>query len=292
MDKREKPQPMARKPVNMDPRGNESIAWCTEDELRTLKNGGPLTKVRRESLRDFADRHRAPAIGENAEAREAKAALRAIIARSGRTGHDIDDLLNEIERAVKRFVRADSNKDIRAKAEDLADAAKEYRRVARAYVSATKSAEAAWPYLRMKASSPDKPPIAFKDAMCHVRAVADGLEGVGIIETAAKATVKRLTGGRLGQDDRRGALGWALFDLYKLITGAHPKAATGPTAKFDRPGTQFGNFVRLALLASPHFTEPRVQALVRLFRSFIKDSVKYGNRFSRLIPKGVQRTPA
>jgi hypothetical protein len=108
---------MVPKALNVDPSGNKSIAWCTEDELRTLKNGGLPT---RESLRDFAERHRAPAVGENAEARKAKAALRAIVAENGRAGDDIDDMVSEIEHAVRRFARADDSKEIRAQARGLA----------------------------------------------------------------------------------------------------------------------------------------------------------------------------
>jgi hypothetical protein len=108
------------------------------------------------------------------------------------------------------------------------------------------------------------------------------LDDVRTIEAAAAATVTRLTGGKLKQDDRRGALGWALYDLYQIITGARPGFSKSDTAEFERPGSEFGNFVRLTLLASPHFAEPRVQKIIRSFRSFIKDAVKYGDRLSPL----------
>ena len=281
-DRKFDPRPSPEPPPVMRPRGNHGIAWRTEDELRTSKNGGLLTKVRRESLRDFAERHRAPATCENEDARKAKAALRAIVAENGRAGDDIDDMVSEIEYAVRRFARADDSKKIRAQAQALASAAAKYRGAAQGYINATKAAEAAWPFLRMKLSSPKKQPPEFKETMRHAVAISDILDDVRTIEAAAIATVERLTGGKLGQDDRRGAFGWALYDLYQIITGARPGFSKSETAKFERPGTKFGNFVRLALLASPHFAEPRVQEIVHSFRSFIKDAVKYGDRLSPL----------
>lgn len=213
---------------------------------------------------------------------EAQTELRAFVSKNAGEGDDIDSLLAAIESSIERFAgdRDPPRLEVRDQAKRLADAARKYQTAVRVFDNAIKGAEACWPFLAMTVSSPGRPPIPYSEARGRALVASDGLNDVRDIELAAMATAKRLTGGNLGRDDRRTMLGWAFFDFYYMVTGLRPAFSKSDTVTFEKPGTKFGNFVRLCLLASPHFADARIKGVVGSFRSFIEDAVERGNALS------------
>jgi hypothetical protein len=101
----------------------------------------------------------------------------------------------------------------------------------------------------------------------------DTLMGAASVEKAAANVASVLHRSAHGPDEYDRTLGIGLAGAYLALSGEPPGSSN--SGHPNDPRSHFGNFVRLALLASPHAESGRIQKLLRTLPSFIKRAKKF-----------------
>jgi hypothetical protein len=160
-------------------------------------------------------------------------------------------LLDGIERAVSFYAEAQRGGDDQKRATRLEKATERYLRELR-------QTEPMWSFMWFWRGKPEEPRPEHKDL---VRSAELALG-------AARATAEGLRKGKRQPDRYRAMFGVALATTFSQLGGRPTHSNNHST--FEKPLTEFGRFVRLAILASPHAEHPRVKQIKGAFDSFVR----------------------
>jgi hypothetical protein len=159
--------------------------------------------------------------------------------------------LDGIDQALSHYAEVRRGMDDRKRAMRPEKAAERYLRELR-------RAEPMWSFMKFWCEESLGP---YKDAV-HSAELALG---------AARATAEWLKKGKRQPDPYRRFLGFSLAHHFSQLKG---RPTYSKESTFEKPVGEFGRFVQLAILASPHAEHPRVTKIKKGFATFVKDAVK------------------
>jgi hypothetical protein len=183
--------------------------------------------------------------------------LKAFIANYAEGADNVDGMINAIEDSIRRFAKGRSNPEVRGQARKLAEKAKLYRK-------AVEQSEFVWPWLLAGKLGPNS--------------WIDMLSEVQKVEKAAVSLAGRLKTGTKGKDKLRAALGYELAEYFRVITASRATPSASANFEANKPGTKFGHFVHLTLVASAYASTSKVKALISSPSTFIKDAAASAKR--------------
>jgi hypothetical protein len=197
---------------------------------------------------------------------EASDALKAFVSGCGASEFARTNALDAIESALNRYVNGRPGSEAR-------ECAKRLEKAADRYLRELLRADFFWHYMRFKA--PEKPfglaqpPVKFFGRDDWLPEHYDAALSAGLVRSAAKATAQALKKDKRGPNELRRGLGYDLAQIFSTLKG---EPTFSNDASLEKPGTEFGYFVRLAILSSPLAHDPRLDRITNFFTSFVRDA--------------------
>jgi hypothetical protein len=159
-----------------------------------------------------------------------------------------------------------SESQVRERAVELAKAAKEFS-------IELKRSEPFWRFMMHYAPLRESEWFGRTERIPWLPSFEDTSMGAASVEAAAAKVASVLHRSARGPDEYDRTLGIGLAGAYLALSGEPPGSSN--SGHPNDPRSHLGNFVRLALLASPHSDSERIQQLLRTLPSFIKRTKKF-----------------